>query len=552
MKKKLKVFISLLAVLSMTFSTAGHVGIAAVDNGTEIPEANINILYEEESILINESGMSRKDNVIYYVSTYTTDLSKWYQMDVVDNKALFDISWTNMSTNEKLYICGDVNKKVTSVTITARSTFSATFTGSLLTTDVTDAEDWKAEYAHYPNFGEDTGYIIFSVRVNGMPTTYCELDNIEWRKGNEGIWRDYDELDLHEMELRGGTLQFRIKASNADGNRYSTTAKYTVAKLPVNPSVSVTNTTGTISLKNGYEFSTNKRNWTLIPAYSAKGTTNEMFVDETDRGDAIQTITTTQKVSKLSVQQALGKKTSEDISETVLYVRNAGNGRSAAARVTTVRIPATLPKPSNVDSNIKMNYSPSKTGTAGIELVNNYDENVQIVVVSPTEQAKYGIDPSDATTLKDIPVYDLVWTTVRANSSTKVVYKRAPSGSIVLVRKAGTEDNLASPYVILSEKVDYSKAVTYASVSGSPKVNYTLQAIPSTNINKEDPGLTYLWQWADSKTAPDDEWHDIGTGRTLVLDADGSVYPVVKYKYVRVTITFHGRSFTSMPVGTIK
>ncbi len=552
MKKKLKVFFALLAVLSMTFSVAGHEGIAAIDNGTEIPEGNIRILYEEESILIDETGMSKKDNVIYYTSTYTSDMSKWYQMDIVGNKALFDFSWMNMSTNEKLYICGDTNKKVTSVTVTARDTFTATFTGSLLATDITDAEDWKAEYAHYPNFGEDTGYLIFTVRVNGMPTTFCELDKIEWRKGNEGNWREFDELDLHEMEIRGGTLQFRIKASNANGNRYSTTTKYTVAKLPVNPAVSVTNTTGTVSLKNGYEFSTNKKNWTLIPIYNTKGNTDEMFIDETDRADAIQTITTTKKVSKLSVQQALGKKTSEDIAETVLYVRNAGNGRNAAARVTTLRIPASLPKPANVDSKIKLNYSPSKTGTAGIELVSSYDENVQVVVVSPAEQERYGIDPSNASTLTDIPVYDLVWTTVRANSSTKVVYKRAPSGSIILVRKAGTEENLASPYVILSEQVDYSKAITYASISGSPKVNYTLQAIPSTNIKKDDPGLTYVWQWADAKNAPDDAWTDIGTGRTLELNSDGSVYPVVKYKYVRVKITYYGRSFTSMAVGTIK
>lgn len=552
MQKKLKVFFALLAVLSMTFSVADHVGFAAIDNGTEIPESNIRILYEEESILIDETGMSKKDNVIYYTSTYTSDMTKWYQMDIVGSKALFDFSWMNMSTNEKLYICGDANKKVTSITVTARDTFAATFTGSLLATDVTDSEDWKAEYAHYPNFGEDTGYLIFTVRVNGMPTTYCELDTIEWRKGNEGNWREFDELDLHEMEIRGGTLQFRIKSSNANGNRYSTTTKYTVAKLPVNPAVSVTNTTGTVSLKNGYEFSTNKRNWTLIPIYNTKGNTDEMFIDETDRADAIQTITTTKKVSKLSVQQALGKKTSEDIPETVLYVRNAGNGRNAAARVTTLRIPASLPKPSNVDSNIKLNYSPSKTGTAGIELVSSYDENVQVVVVSPAEQERYGIDPSNASTMTNIPVYDLVWTTVRPNSTTKVVYKRAPSGSIVLVRKAGTEENLASPYVILSERVDYSKAVTYASISGSPKVNYTLQAIPSTNIRKDDPGLTYVWQWADAKNAPDDAWTDIGTGRTLELDADGSVYPIVKYKYVRVKITFYGRSFTSMPVGTIK
>lgn len=554
MKKKIKTFIALMAVLSLGISTAGHVSFAAVDNGTEIPTDNIEILYDVESIRIDESGMARRDNVIYFTTTYSSDTSKWWECEMNGNEALFDFSWLNSASNEKVYICGDVNKRVTSVDVKWKELFNVTFTGSLQATDITDSEEWQNVYRHYPNFGDDTGYCIFQKRVNGKLTTYLDLENIEWRKGNEGLWRDYDELDLHEMQIRGGQLQFRIKADNGSGNdgyRFSSIGKLTVNKIQTGPSVSVANTTATVSLRNGYEFSRDRVHWILIPTYNSRGTTDALFVEETDREGAIQTITTTQKVSRLSVQEALGIRTSDPVPETVLYVRNASTDRAAAAKITTLRIPASMPvNSSEVQSGIKLNYCLNKTATGGIELVNDLDDTYQVVVVSPTEQTRYGIDINDQNTLRDIPVSNLTWTTVRANSSTKVTYKKAPTGSIILVRKAGDESNLASPYVIYNRTVDNTTALTYASTSGAARKLCQLQAIPSTNISKTDPGLTYRWQYCDAKSAPDNEWTDFATTRVITIDGD--IYTNTLGKYIRVLITYNGVTVKSVAVGTVK
>ncbi|MCQ2538422.1 MAG: hypothetical protein MJ124_08480 [Lachnospiraceae bacterium] len=551
MKRKIKVILSALLLMSLAFSAGGHMSLAAVDNGTEIPEKNIKILYEEESVLIDEKDMAKKDTVIYYTTVYSDDMSKWWQCEVRNNQAMFDFSWINTSSNEKVYICGDQNKKKTSINLVWKENFTVSFTGSLPATDITDSEEWQDVYKSYPKFGNDTGYMIFQKRVNNKLTTYTDLDTIEWRKGNEGIWRDYDELDLHEMQIRGGQLQFRIKASNANGNRYSTIAKYTIARVSGGPSVSVANTTGTISLRNGLEFSTDRIHWTLIPAYNARGTTDETFVEESDREGAIQTITTTKKVVRLTVQEALGLRTGDNVPQTVVYVRNASTDRSAAARVTTVTIPASLTiNNTDVQNGITMEYCLSKTGTGGIEIFNKNPDSYQVVVISPVEQQRYGIDPSNPGTMNNIPVADFTWTTIRSDSSTKVVYKKAPTGSIILVRKAGTEENLASRYIVHNITVDNESALTYAAISGSPRKLCQLSAVPSTNISKTDPGITYLWQYCSSKSSADSDWTDLATTRDITIDGD--VYTKTLGKYIRVKMTYKGVTQISNAVGTVK
>lgn len=556
MKRKLTLFAALLVLAAMSVTINGHKGFAA-DNGTEIPQKNISVAYNQESVIIDESSLdaSKRDNVIYYIENYSSDISRWYACDVRDKKAMFDISWINSSTDVKLYICGDVNTKITSVTVAWKENLSVSFVGTLTAADVTDSEGWKEAYSEYPNFGEDTGYLTFTRRDNGRDSVYMALENIEWRKGDAGNWREYSELDLHEMQIKGGQLQFRIKSNNQNKNRSSSIAKYTVIKTQSAPTVSVTYNTGTVSLKNGMEFSTDKITWTLIPVYSSSGTTNATFVTQAERADAIKPITTKQKVTKLTVQEALGLETSASVPKTTIYVRTAATAKAAASKIKVVEIPATQQiSASTVQSNITYTYLKSKDpvhSPAGIEITNNLDESYQIYVLSPAEQTKYDVDPSDSGSLTNLPASLFSWSTIRGKNSTRVVGSKAPTGSIILVRKAGTDSSLPSPYIALPAIVNNDDALTYAKVDTNDglAVNSTLTATPSTNLIGKS-GLTYEWQFANGKNVADSEWRTFATTKDVKI-ADG-IYESVRGKYVRVKITYKGVTVTSEAVGTIK
>ncbi|MBQ7636621.1 MAG: hypothetical protein IJS80_04875 [Lachnospiraceae bacterium] len=583
MKTK-KIISRILAAIILVVMVTG----IKADNGVfasgtvAVPEGNIVIDYDMESVIIDETSLpaSERDTVIYFTDIYTNDISKWYCCELRDNVGRFDFSWARTNADVKIYICGDYHTKISSIVLQWQETLTVKFTGTLLATDITDAASWKAKYAetaYADHFGEDTGYFVFSMKVNNREQTYLDLENIEWRKGTNGNWHDYSELDPHEMEIRGGALEFRIKSVSQEadplgiGNRHSSVTRYTLAKILPGPIVNITYTDGTVNIKNGQEFSLNGEDWTLIPAYATNGTTTEETVPSSDRLLAIEPITTTARVTKFLAQQALGLTSSSAItSPQTVYVRNAGSQRAAASRITEVTIPATGTISDAEFNNITVDYVPSKSGNGGIQVSNANDSDFQVAVITPKDAERYGLtgfpDPGEAVltaSFPELPVTKMAWTTLKANSYTKIAYSRAISGSIVVVRKTGTREALPSPYRICSPSLDYSEALTYASISGSAKLGYTLTANPSSNmlakLNSDPGSFDIKWEYASSKNATDwTEIDGVGNSRTLNISdsvPDGatyeSVYAQTHLKYVRVTITYNGRSVTSTAVGFV-
>jgi hypothetical protein len=583
MKTK-RLILRLIAVVTLI---AMAVGLNADDGvfasaGVAVPSNLITIDYDRMSVIIDESSLSAgdRDEKIYFTDTYTADISKWYCCDVRDDVAMFDFSWARSNADVKVYICGDNHTKISSIVLKWQDTLGVKFTGTLLATDITDAESWKAKYAepdYAGHFGEDTGYFIFTKKVNNRDQTYLELENIEWRKGTNGNWHEFKDLDPHEMEIRGGALEFRIRSvsqaddANGIGNRSSGVARYTLAKILPGPIVNINLIDGTINLKNGQEFSLDGENWTLIPVFASNATTDEATVPSTDRLTAIEPITTSVRTTKFLAQQALGLAMSDPItSSAVLYVRTAGAQRAAASRITEITVPTSGTLSAAEQANIEIEYVSSKSGNGGIQITNNNDCDFQVAVLTPTDAARYGLSnfPAagatvSATAYSQLPVTNMQWTTLKANSYTKIAYSRAVSGSIIVVRKTGTKTELPSPYRLCSPSLDYSKALTYASISGSPKLGFTLTANPSTNLTSklstDLDDFEFKWEYAAAKNAT--AWTEIdgvGNSRTLNISdtvPDGasydSVYAQTHLKYVRVTITYNGKSVTSAAVGFV-
>lgn len=520
-----------------------------------IDPANVVVDYVNETVIVTTD----KDSIVYFTEVYHKDVSRWDACEVREKtdasgktvkNASFDISWINENKTVRLYLCGDVNTDVISVDITWEETFDVKFYGTLLTTDITEAAKWKQIYAAYPNFSEDTGYFIFTIEENGRDMSYFDLENIEWRKGNSGVWRKYKELDLKEMNIRGIKLEFRVIANDTD--RASSTASISVSRLLSAPVILVNPDTMTLGIKNGMEFSFDKEEWILVPEYDKKFGTEEYMVTEDVRNTSIKELYTNKRVNTILMQEVLKTKipgftmntsmskaslegayknvltlTDEGI---VLYVRDIGTERKAASKIAEVIIPYASDAMANAQEGaLKFSYGESKTNTGGIVVENTSIYKYQVGIITP-EEWKNVTDP------EDIDLTGMKWTSIRGGKMMKIANKKVPEGSYMIYRIAGEDGHLPSTYEIYGP-MEYNE-LTYAGIAAGKKLaGEKMEAVVSTNFTKKADGtydgLTFQWQRCDNVKVDNPQWVNI----------DGATSPVYELtkddatKYVRVVVT---------------
>lgn len=521
-----------------------------------ISQENVSVDYVYETVTVETT----KDEVIYYTENYYADLSRWDACEVRDGKAVFDISWINEEKTVRLYLCGDVQKEVVSINLTWQEEFKVKFVGTLLVADITEVQAWKEAYKAYPKFTEDTGYFIFTLEENKRDNYYFDLDTIQWRKGDDGVWREFSELDLKEMNMRGIKLEFRIKAKNQEdttntrattvltnsGTRASSIAKATVAKSPNAPEIGVNTDIMTVEVRNGQEISLDKENWILIPTYSRRYGDEEYLVDKAQRDAAISEIYTSKRITGLLIQQVLGMNANAEMTKEelengdfdfeldengnkigiIVYVRDAGIEKKAASLVKEVVVPfvdLTVAKADKAD--LIITYGESKTGNGGIvcenvstkTYPNGEGVKYQIAILTPEEYAEY----EAAGRLEDIDVSQLKWTNIKPGRTLKLANKKIEEGSYLLYRIAGEGGNLPSTYLI-SDEIRYDR-ITYIGFASTSKntVGQTLEVVLSTNVKTEN--VTYEWQRYEPADANE------------VVDLEGNV-DALKWEAIEITV----------------
>ena len=547
MKKRTIGKIAVFAVLVVcAWISAIHMTVSA----ESLDPTNVTVDYVNETVTV----ITNEDELVYFTDVYNKDVSRWDACEVRNGKAAFDISWVNSHKTVRLYLCGDVNTDVISVDIIWEENFNVDFYGTLLTTDITEAETWKQIYEGYPNFSEDTGYFIFTLEENGRDMSYFNLENIEWRKGDDGVWRKYNELDLREMNIRGISLEFRIVAD--DANRASSTAKISVSKLLSAPAILVNPNTMTVGVKNGMEFSFDKENWIMVPEYNKKFGTEDYLIEEAIRESAIERIYTSERISTILMQKLIktqapaftmntpmNRANLEDFNAKngnafeltdegiVLYVREIGTERKAATKIAEVLIPY-APEGMAIakEGALKFSYGESKTNTGGIVVENTTEHRYQVGVITPEEWAEIA-DAQD-----DINLSGMKWTSIRGGKMLKISNKKVPKGSYLVYRIAAEDDQLPSTYRIYGP-MEYNE-LTYVGIAAAKKAaGETLEAVVSTNFEKKADGtyegLTFQWQRCANKAGADAEWENIpgATQPTYVLKNDEATM------YVRVVVT---------------
>ncbi len=480
----------------------------AAGNATMLRDDAIQVNYEYEEMVVDAG----QNTVIYYSDNANTNV--WEEAEVgPDGKAVFDISWVKSGVTTRVYLKGDVDALVTARYINAEEKFSAEFVGDISAADVVDISAWKDVYKKYPQFTSDTGYILFFTKQGGAETAYFNVENIEWKKGTSGNWRDFKELNLSEMNAKGASLYFRIKAVNdkdtkdkISGSRYSSDAKVFLQKKAIAPTVNVNNAAMSISIRNGMEYSLNEKDWFLVPNYSKAATGNDVSVEVKDY-DVLPT--TNQRVTTLAVPFVLNVDANRKIDATLVtdypgryqvekneageitgiyvFVRTAAGQRKSASKTEKVLIPFANAKP-DILNDITVKYQNTKSGTSGIMITNN-------TTVKDGVDYQYAIvDNPDNMTGEELS--ELKWSTLKTTKTVKVSSSKALTGKYLIFRVAAkNKGELPSEFVKYPYQIIYDK-VTYATISTTSLYpGGVISAVTGNNAISGD--ITYTWERSD-------------------------------------------------------
>lgn len=477
----------------------------AAGNATMLPDSSIKVDYQYGSMEVEGKG----NTVIYYSDN--ANAATWESMPVgADGKAVFDISWVKPGITTRLYLKGDKDSLVTARYLYAEEKLSADFVGDISAADVVDIDEWKKRYSAYPNFTSETGYILFFTKQGGAETAFFDMDRIEWKKEATGNWQPFEKLNLAQMNAKGVTLYFRIKAINdkdtqdgISGKRYSSEAKVILQKVAMEPTVSVNNAAMTLGIRNGMEYSLDKKNWNLVPAYGKTATSNAVSIPVVSF-DVLPT--TNRRVTSVSVPLVLGLdanakinadlikanpnkyeyKTNEDgdITGIYVYVRTAASERKSASKTATVLVPFSAASP-DIANDITLVYQNSKSGTSGVTLTNHTTATDPVVY-----QFAIVDNPDDLTPEQ---LSELKWTTLKAAKSLNVSSSKALPGQYFIFRVAPeSKAELPSNYQKYPHQIQYDK-VTYAAISSTSLYpDGVISAVTSNNAIAGD--ITYTWE----------------------------------------------------------
>ena len=539
MRKVCQGVLLLLAVAVVVLLVGGRQTEAA-GNATMLPDESIRVNYENEEMIVDAGN----NTVIYYSDNANAIL--WDSAEVVDGEAIFDISWVKPGVTTRIYLKGDVDSLVTARYLEAHEKLSADFVGDISAADVVDVDMWKDVYRQYPNFSAETGYILFFTKQGGAETAFFDVDRIEWKKETTGNWRPFSELNLAQMNAKGVTLYFRIKAindgANVKGVRYSSEAKIVLQKIAAAPSVNVNNAAMSLGVRNGMEYSLNKEDWYLVPVYGKSATDDAICVPVVDF-DVLPT--TNRRVTSLAlplvldvdantkidaslVQDNPGKyryETNEEgeITGIYVYVRTAASARKAASKVDEVLVPFGSGDP-NVAQDITVTYQNTKSGTSGVMLTNKTTGEDGVTYQYAIVDDPDNLTPEDLSGLK--------WATLKVGKTLKVSSSKALPGQYLIFRKAPeTKAELPSSYEKYPYQIQYDK-VTYAGISNTSLYpGGVISAVTSNNAIAGE--ITYTWQRCQTST---------GTFETIT---SGKGYAASKYTikdsdvgyYIRVEIS---------------
>ncbi|MDF2842110.1 MAG: hypothetical protein K0R00_536 [Herbinix sp.] len=452
----LRLFALGLALIGVTLSSK-QIAVAAVADPVKV----VAVEYYEEQIFVLNNGNS---------------------------KTMIDISWLPESVENILVVRGDENKTQSRIIIGAKPTKLG------ITINYGNMSLVEA--------GEPIGAMVNIMSSVGTGDDPITFDDLEWRKGTNGQWRNSSELNVELFEkylTKGTNLYFRIRAVDHQATLSQSTKNIDLNErrkegesggLMAFDSTTLTIGTNYPDGRMGRRFSSEVKVKVVKQAPSmVTGIDGSKFFAAIKYGNEYRVTTngttsgwtsvTDRTVKSLSLSTILKDATKDGTIKANAFpamkieVRNYATTKAVASKITEINLSAQRTLESTVIKG-KLPANPSDADKAKIYVYYNGDKNIGITIpLATTSNAyEYCITKKNET----IDISKASWTAITKGTEVKVLPSKAVDGGTLYIRQkeiksqAATSTKPAVGYQLASTYVTHP--ISYPSVPMIAKVTH--------------------------------------------------------------------------------
>jgi len=396
--------------------------------------------YEEENIIVNNNGNTR----IYFATNDEAAKDNWEVLDADSGTATtIDISWLSASIDNVLSLKGEENETKVSVTIIERTQKFNISINYLGLGQLDPADNIASLLNIMTTAGSGSNPIVF--------------DNLEWKKGDSGKWKDSSELtvaQLSKYQIKGTELYFRIKAINdvtvgtltpdgTMGNRASSDTKLRITKKVTAMVVGIDGAEFFAEIKYGKEYRIT----------TTGGTTD--WVAVTDK--AVKRV----PLETIYPGVSDGTTATKAFPAGIIEIRNYTTSKAASSKITEIDLNAQR----TIPSVIKETAVPVGATSSDKNIYIDYNGTKSMVITIPNASVN---NPYEYCIIKLGDTFDIervAWSSITKNTDVKILNSKAVESGTIYVRMKEIKSVQATK---ISPAVAYELASTYVTY----KINY--------------------------------------------------------------------------------
>ncbi|MBH1942548.1 hypothetical protein I5677_16775 [Mobilitalea sibirica] len=408
--------------------------------------------FEDENIIVNNNGNSK----IYFATESEAAKDRWDVMPA-DTGATseIDFSWVSPTSDNVIKIKGDVDPTQQRVVLPER----------------TKKLEISINYSKMSSLAKDDpiAKLLNIMSTSGTGANPIDFNDLEWKKGESGKWKDINELtkgQLEKYQIRGTYIYFRIMAVNDEtsatnpspdgskGRRVSDEVKLKIAKKATAMVVGI----------DGEEFTANIR----------YGKEYRVTVDGVGPTDWIKVMDRSVRELPLATIANDGSNgTTIPFKNMFLEIRDYSTARTASSKITEIELDdqRTLTNP------IVEGDAPDGATAADPNIYVSYNGVKNMVITIPSASKEL---PYEYCVVKSGDFFELDrvrWSSITKNTPVKILTSKAVEGGTLYVRqkeiksKEATRYTPAVAYALASTYVTHT--INYPSIPETDKATYT-------------------------------------------------------------------------------
>lgn len=435
---KNKLILGFLMLFCSLFFIQGRMALAA-----PTPVQIYEVDYEEENIIVQNNENSR----IYFATEIEASRERWEVINADPGATTeVDFSWVSNTTDNVLVFKGEENPTQVRVILPQQ----------------TRKLDISIDYSKINSLSKnDTiGSLLNIMTTAGTAKEPITFDDLEWRKGDNGKWKDASELTLAQLEkyqVKGTHLYFRIKPVNdvirngvypdgSKGNRPSKEVKLRITKKSAPMVVGIDGSKFNADIKYGKEYRVTIGNQTSdwVQVYNR----------------SIRQVALKDIVKNIPGMTADGTINSKAFPAMLIEIRNYATSKAAASKITEIDLNAQR----TIQGYVVEGEAPADASSDDKNIYISYNGNKNLVITIPSASTS---NPYEYCVVKPGATFDInhtVWSTITKNTPVKILGSKAVEGGTLYIRmkeiksKAATRTTPAVEYALASTFVTYSIA----------------------------------------------------------------------------------------------